>query len=144
LQRSKDSRRSRNTQRLDAALRNVSIFKSFQASGLTIVAIDCYKMIMADVGVADKQAASSSDSEVQRPELILRGPQTEAVMALPKIVVRGKKVILLSGFKNDGKGTGEKREGVVVDAKEKLVLAAKRNPDAVAFGYIAGDWIASA
>jgi hypothetical protein len=68
----------------------------------------------------------------------------ETVMALPRIVVRGKKVILLSGFKEDDKGTGEKREGVVVDAKDKLLLAAKRNPDAVAFGYIAGEWIASA
>lgn len=65
-------------------------------------------------------------------------------MALPSIVVRGKKVILLSGFKNDDKGTGESRQGVVVDAKDKLVLAAKRNPDAVAFGYIAGEWVASA
>ncbi len=65
-------------------------------------------------------------------------------MALPKIVVRGKKVILLSGFKDDNKGTGEKREGVIVDAKEKLLRAAKRDPDAVAFGYIAGEWIASA
>jgi hypothetical protein len=65
-------------------------------------------------------------------------------MALPRIVVRGKKVILLSGFKNDDMGTGESREGVIVDAKDKLVRAAKRNPDAVAFGYIAGEWVASA
>jgi hypothetical protein len=66
-------------------------------------------------------------------------------MALPKIVVRGKKVILLSGYyKGDGKGTDEVREGVMVDAKAKLVAAAKRNPDAVAFGYIAGEWVASA
>ena len=68
----------------------------------------------------------------------------EVGMALPKIVVSGKKVILLSGFKEDDKGTGEKRDGVVVDAKDKLVRAAKRNPDAVAFGYVAGEWIASA
>jgi len=65
-------------------------------------------------------------------------------MALPRIVVRGKKVILLSGFKNDDKGPGESRQGVIVDAKDKLVLAAQRNPDAVAFGYIAGEWVASA
>lgn len=66
-------------------------------------------------------------------------------MALPKIVVRGKKVILLSGYsKNNGKGTGEKRQGVMVDAKDKLVAAAKRDPDAVAFGYVAGEWVASA
>ncbi len=66
-------------------------------------------------------------------------------MALPRIVVRGKKVILLSGYcKDDGKGTDEARQGVIVDAKDKLVLAAKRNPDAVAFGYVAGHWVASA
>jgi hypothetical protein len=65
-------------------------------------------------------------------------------MALPKIVVRGKKVILLSGYRDDDKG--EKRDGVIVDAKDKLLLAAKRNPDAVAFGFIAtaGEWVASA
>jgi len=33
---------------------------------------------------------------------------------------------------------------LVVDAEDKLELAAKRNPDAVAFGYVAGEWIASA
>jgi hypothetical protein len=65
-------------------------------------------------------------------------------MALPKIVVRGKKVILLSGFKDDRKSTGEMRPDVIVDAKDKLVRAAKRNPDAVAFGYVAGEWVASA
>ena len=65
-------------------------------------------------------------------------------MALPQIVVRGKKVILLSGFKDDGKGTGETRQGVIVDARDKLLRAAKRNPDAVAFGYVAGEWVASA
>jgi hypothetical protein len=63
-------------------------------------------------------------------------------MALPKIVVRGKKVILLSGYKDEDESA--KRHGVVVDAKAKLVRAAKRNPDAVAFGYIAGEWVASA
>jgi len=65
-------------------------------------------------------------------------------MALPRIVVRGKKVILLSGFKDDSKSTGETRPDVIVDAKDKLVLAAKRNPDACAFGYVAGHWVAAA
>ena len=66
-------------------------------------------------------------------------------MALPRIVVRGKKVILLSGY---CKGAGETRlvgdRRVSVDAEDKLVLAAQRNPDAVAFGYVAGVWVASA
>ncbi len=73
----------------------------------------------------------------------------EAGMALPKIVVRGKQVILLSGYcKNDDKGTGDVRRrgdrAVKVDAEDQLVLAAQRNPDAVAFGYVAGMWVASA
>lgn len=65
-------------------------------------------------------------------------------MALPKVALRGKKVILLSGFTNEIKSTSAMRQGVIVDAKDKLMLAAKRNPDAVAFGYIAGEWVASA
>lgn len=64
-------------------------------------------------------------------------------MALPKIVLRGRKVILLSGFK-DVAQDNSKRRGLVVDEKDKLKLAAKRNPDAVAFGYVAGEWVASA
>jgi len=65
-------------------------------------------------------------------------------MALPKVALRGKKVILLSGFTDENKSTGAMRQGVIVDAKDKLLLAAKRNPDAVAFGYVAGEWVASA
>jgi hypothetical protein len=63
-------------------------------------------------------------------------------MALPKIVLRGRKIILLSGF-TDGPKDKRKR-ALVVDAEDKLRLAAKRNPDAVAFGYVAGEWIAAA
>ena len=64
-------------------------------------------------------------------------------MALQKIVLRGRKIILLSGFKNAPKEKS-KRDAFVVDAEDKLRLAAKRNPDAVAFGYVAGEWIAAA
>ena len=65
-------------------------------------------------------------------------------MALPKIVLRGRKVILLSGFKDVPEDENTKHRGLVVDAEDKLKLAAKHNPDAVAFGYVAGEWIASA
>ena len=64
-------------------------------------------------------------------------------MALPKIVLRGRKIILLSGFK-DGPKQQEHDRALVVDAEDKLRLAAKRNPDAVAFGFVAGEWIAAA
>ena len=58
-------------------------------------------------------------------------------MALPRIVVRGKEIILLSGFKDEAKVTN-------ADDEVKLQQAAKWNPDAVAFGYVAGEWIAAA
>ena len=64
-------------------------------------------------------------------------------MALPKIVLRGRKIILLSGFKN-GAREKNKPEALVVDAEDKLRQAAKRHPDAVAFGYVAGEWVAAA
>ena len=65
-------------------------------------------------------------------------------MALPRIVVRGKQLILLSGFKDEAKETSKSVCGVVVDDEVKLQQAAQRNPDAVAFGYVAGEWIAAA
>jgi hypothetical protein len=67
-------------------------------------------------------------------------------MALPKVVLRGRKVILLSGFKDvpEKKKGGSAKHRLVVDAKGKLKKAARRNPDAVAFGYVAGQWIAAA
>lgn len=68
-------------------------------------------------------------------------------MALPKIALRGRKIILLSGFKDRLEGNAKGNDGsrgVIVDAEDKLWQAAKRNPDAVAFGYVAGQWIAAA
>jgi hypothetical protein len=41
-------------------------------------------------------------------------------MALPRIVVRGKELILLSGFKDEAKETNESVCGVVVDDEVKL------------------------
>ena len=68
-------------------------------------------------------------------------------MALPKIVVRGKKVILLSGYcKDDSKGVAQRLGNyrLKVNAEEQLIAAAQKNPDAVAFGYVAGVWVPSA
>ena len=39
---------------------------------------------------------------------------------------------------------GTQSEEVSFTVEDKLRIAAKRNPDAVAFGYIAGQWVASA
>jgi hypothetical protein len=67
-------------------------------------------------------------------------------MACPKIEVRGKRVILLSGFHDTVKAA---RPQVVLgesDVKEADALrqSARLNPDAVAFGYIAGRWVPAA
>jgi len=63
-------------------------------------------------------------------------------MALPKIVLHGRKIILLSGFKDETNDASVC--AVVVNAKNKLREAAKRDPNAVAFGYAASKWIAAA
>jgi hypothetical protein len=65
-------------------------------------------------------------------------------MALPKVVLRGRKIILLSGFKDGAYNRSTKHRALIVDAEDKLRQAAKANPDAVAFGYVAGEWIAAA
>ena len=66
----------------------------------------------------------------------------EAVRTILKTVIQGKTVILLNGAR------AEKKSGKVFDvqAPEKLLETARRNPDAVAFGFVppAGRWVASA
>ena len=69
-------------------------------------------------------------------------------MAHPKINLRGRKIILLSGYNDRARGNAEEgsdaRRGFVVKAEDKLSQAALRDPDAVAFGYVHGEWIAAA
>lgn len=56
--------------------------------------------------------------------------------------LQGKTVILLNGARR------EKKSGKAIDieAPEKLAAAARRDPDAVAFGYMSkhGRWVAAA
>ena len=52
----------------------------------------------------------------------------------------GRKVILLGGAYS-AKKTNDK---VGIDAPDMLLDVARRNPDAVAFGYIMGRWVAAA
>lgn len=63
-------------------------------------------------------------------------------MALPKIALRGREIILLSGFSDEALDESSNRK-LVVD-EEKLEQAAKLDPEAVAFGYVAGEWVAAA
>jgi hypothetical protein len=60
-----------------------------------------------------------------------------------KTVVLGKSVFLLTGAK-PYKKTGRTSSGLEVESPEKLLETARRNPDAVAFGFVAGSWVAAA
>ena len=64
----------------------------------------------------------------------------EAVRIILRTVLNGKTVILLNGARPERK-TGKP---VDVQAPDKLLETARRNPDAVAFGFISGSWVAAA
>ena len=55
-------------------------------------------------------------------------------MKIVTIELHGKKVILLSGARAPSQ----------LEAPEKLLETARQNPDAVAFGYVSGRWVAAA
>ena len=61
-------------------------------------------------------------------------------MVVVKIKLQGKTVILLNGART------EKKPGkrVEIEAADRLLDAARQNPDAVAFGYMFGRWVAAA
>jgi len=61
-------------------------------------------------------------------------------MKFPTVEVQGRKLILLSGV-SAGKTAGEM---IDPDALDKLRDAFRKNPDAVAFGYTRGRWVAAA
>lgn len=65
-----------------------------------------------------------------------RSPVMESV----KTVLLGKPVFLLTGAKFPLR----KGKAVEVESPEKLLETARRNPDAVAFGFVSGSWVASA
>lgn len=61
-------------------------------------------------------------------------------MELVKTVLLGKHVFLLTGTRASKK----KDRPFEVEAPDKLIETARRNPDAVAFGFVSGSWVASA
>jgi len=67
-------------------------------------------------------------------------------MACPRIEVRGKRVILLSGFHGSYAGARASVDVKDADVKEaeELRQSARLHPDAVAFGYVAGRWVPAA
>jgi hypothetical protein len=60
-----------------------------------------------------------------------------------RTVVLGKPVFLLTGAKSHN-SKGSVSAALEVEAPEKLLETARRNPDAVAFGFVAGSWVAAA
>lgn len=60
-----------------------------------------------------------------------------------RTVVLGKPVFLLTGAKSRH-SKGDTSAALEVEAPEKLLETARRNPDAVAFGFVAGSWVAAA
>ncbi len=67
-------------------------------------------------------------------------------MVCPAVEIAGKKVFLLSGYQRFPQACGEsnKSRSIQIQAVEKLRKSASDNPDAVAFGYLAGRWIPAA
>jgi hypothetical protein len=62
-----------------------------------------------------------------------------------KTVILGKPVFLLTGAKPRKKKMGSvSTSSLDVESPEKLLETARRNPDAVAFGFVAGSWVAAA
>lgn len=64
-------------------------------------------------------------------------------MESTKTVVLGKPVFLLTGVKN-ARSVERTIVDIDVEAPEKLIEVARRNPDACAFGYVSGSWFAAA
>ena len=60
-----------------------------------------------------------------------------------KAIVLGKSVFLLTGARSIKK-KGSTSSAFKVPAPERLLETARRNPDAVAFGFVAGSWVAAA
>lgn len=65
-------------------------------------------------------------------------------MALPTVIVRDRQIVLLSGFYKAYAEHGKAGAKFVIRDEEKLKSSVQRERDAVAFGYVAGKWIASA
>ena len=62
-----------------------------------------------------------------------------------KTTVLGKSVFLLAGARSrKTKSKGGFSYALEVKAPDKLIETARRNPDAVAFGFVADSWVAAA
>ncbi len=65
-------------------------------------------------------------------------------MALPTISIDNREIILVSGFETVATGTNAKKPFLVILDERQLERSVKNDNDAVAYGYVAGRWIAVA
>ncbi len=68
-------------------------------------------------------------------------------MALPTVSIDNRDIILLSGFEtviSATSGTTKKPFVVILDERELERSVKNDNSDAVAYGYVAGRWVAVA
>ena len=75
---------------------------------------------------------------------VLRAELEFGEMALPTVIVRDRQIVLLSGFVKAYPEHGKAAAKVVIRDEEELKSSVQRDRDAVAFGYVAGIWVASA
>ena len=63
------------------------------------------------------------------------------------VELQGRKLILLTGATNKTAGASKNKgaaRNVEIEARDKLIAAALRDPDAIAFGYTSGQWVSGA
>ncbi len=68
-------------------------------------------------------------------------------MALPTVSIDNREIILLSGFETvtaETSGTTKKPFVVILDERQLERSVKNDNSDAVAYGYVAGRWVAVA
>ena len=65
-------------------------------------------------------------------------------MSCPTVLIIGKKIILLSGYKRTSKIGKIGLRSLKITEVKKLRQATSRHPDAVAFGHTAGRWLPAA
>jgi hypothetical protein len=90
----------------------------------------------------DRCGASRSTTE----ETTYGAKPREGGMPCPVVKILGKKIILLSGYHDHPrtKFTKNSVKPSKIDGIRNLRQCAKRHPDAVAFGFVAGRWVPAA
>jgi hypothetical protein len=91
----------------------------------------------------DRWGASRSTTE---EETTYGAKPREGGMPCPVVKILGKKIILLNGYHNNPrtKFTKNSVKPSKIDGIRNLRQCAKRHPDAVAFGFVAGRWVPAA